>query len=134
MNVEMARQGRIRALSLLNSDRLLVRAAQYGDDVVLPPKLSIDSYLLSELHTGLVVEKVMGETGWSSSKVMEQLYKTVKKARLGIERCDGVLHLVYPDGTSDELKEQLSDRCENSAWHASANPPLRLVRSDKTSE
>ena len=129
MNVEMARQGRIRALSLLNSDRLLVRAAQHGDDIALPSKLSIDSYLLSELHHGLTLEKIVGETGWSSSKVMEQLYKAAKKARLGIERRNSVLHLVYPDDTGNEVKKQLADRRENHAWLANANPPVRLLRS-----
>ena len=128
MNVEMARQGRKRALSLMNSDRVLVRAARSGEDVVMPEKSSIDARLLTELQDGLHIKQIMIETGWSSSRAMEQLYKVAKKACLGIERRKGVLYLMCPDGVADDLKAHFAEDGADKRERVSTELPERPMR------
>lgn len=129
MSIEKARQGRLRALKLVNSDRVLVCAARNCDDIVMPSKLSIDAHLLTELHHGVHVKQIMNETGWSSSRVMEQLYKAAKKARLGIERRKGVLYLVHPSDIAEKVRERFADDCGERRLLGSAMPPLQPLGS-----
>mgnify|MGYP001824543396 CR=1 FL=1 len=133
MSIERARQGRLRALRLVNSDRVLVRAARNFDDIVMPPKLSIDAHLLAELHHGVHIKQIMNETGWSSSKVMEQLYIAAKKARLGIQRRKGVLHLIHPRDITDKVKERFADDCVERRLLDNAMPPLQPLRNIEVS-
>ncbi|WP_294607178.1 hypothetical protein [uncultured Roseovarius sp.] len=129
MSTEMARQGRLRALQFVNSDRILVHAARKCDDIVMPPKLSIDAHLLTELHYGVHVKQIMNETGWSSSRVMEQLYKAAKRAGLGIERRKGVLHLVHPSDIADKVRERFADDCGELRMLDNVMPLLQPRRS-----
>lgn len=97
MTLELARDGRTRALALRNADRKLISPSMSLSDVVLPPKGSLDAGLLMVLHRGVSVERLMGKSGWSSAEVMAHVFKIVKRARLGLERRGGELFLVYPE-------------------------------------
>lgn len=97
MTLELARDGRERALTFRNADRKLIAPPQNLNDVVLPEKGSLDAGLLMVLHCGVSVERMMGKSGWSAAEVMVQVYKTVKRAHLGLERRAGELFLIYPE-------------------------------------
>jgi hypothetical protein len=97
MTVNLAREGRAKALVLRNADRRLVRPGQSLTDVVLPEKGSMDAGILMMLHHGISVERLRGKSGWSVSEAMVQVFAIVKRARLGLERRGGELFLVYPE-------------------------------------
>ncbi|MGB7241236.1 MAG: hypothetical protein WBC93_04010 [Sulfitobacter sp.] len=130
MSIEMARQGRIRALNLLSSDRTLVRAARSGNDVVMPRKGTIDAHILTELHHGVHVNQLMSETGWSSSKVMEHVYKAAKKARLGVRRQNGILHLVHPEDVTHPSDNGARNACENLRLVANSKSDVHMNRKE----
>ena len=74
-------------------------------------KGSLDAGLLMVLHRGVSVERLAGKSGWSPSEVMVQVFRIVKRARLGIERRGGELFLLYPEtgmsssSQGEELRE-----------------------------
>jgi hypothetical protein len=111
MTLKLALDGRTRALALRKADRILVKPAAHLTDVVLPVKGSLDAGLLMVLHRGVSVERLAGKSGWSPSEVMVQVFRIVKRARLGIERRGGELFLLYPEtgmsssSQGEELRE-----------------------------
>lgn len=120
MSLQLARDGRARALALRQADRTLIKPATSLTDVILPKKGSLDAGLLMVLHRGVSVERLMGKSGWSAPEVMAHVFKIVKRARLGLERRGGELYLVYPEaelgsGTAaDALRQAVqAHRSEN---------------------
>ncbi|MGC3939837.1 hypothetical protein ACOTTU_18675 [Roseobacter sp. EG26] len=101
MTLQLARSGRIAALSHRNSDRILVKPARHKSDVVLPDEGTVAAFLIDALGQGSSVEQIISETGWSKSTVLINLYKVAKKSGVGIHRRREVLHLLVPKGAEN---------------------------------
>ena len=97
MSIDLARQGRRNALRMRHTDRKLIPPAPHLYQVKLPQKGSLDASLLLMLHRGISIEKLCAKTGWSASDAMMQIFQIVKRAKLGLERRNGNLYLVYPE-------------------------------------
>jgi hypothetical protein len=116
LSLQLAKNGRERALSLRQADRKLIAPASRLTDVILPKKGSLDAGLLMVLHRGVSVERLSAKSGWSSAEVMSHVFQIVKRARLGLERRGGELFLVYPEADmgsgndADQLRQAVQAR------------------------
>ena len=97
MSLHLARSGRDKALRMRKANRKLVSPAHHLDEVILPRQGSLDAGVLMMLHRGVSAETLSAKSGWSRSDVMVQIFQVVKRARLGLERRDGMLYLIYPE-------------------------------------
>ena len=98
MTLQLAKQKRLEALNNSRSDRVLVKPAAHHSHVNLPEEGTVADYLLEALGHGCQVEQLEGETGWSKSTVIGNLYKVAKKSGVGIRRRADTLHLMLPEG------------------------------------
>ncbi len=64
----------------------------------MPTDGSVAQLMISALSDGLTVEQFVVETEWSRFRAMVNLFKVAKKTGVGIERRDGKLFAVWPDG------------------------------------
>ncbi len=116
MNLEQAKSRRLAALEQRNADKLLVSPAHHAAEMCLPDEGTVASVIVSALSKGLTAEQFATEAGWSRSRTMVNLFKVAKKTGVGIERRDGSLFAVWPDGyeDGDELLQE-SFECRHNA-------------------
>lgn len=98
MNLEHAKSRRLAALEKRECDRLLVAPAHHESDVHLPDEGSVALTIINALSSGLTAEQFATQAGWSRSRTMVNLFKVAKRTGVGIERRDGRLFAVWPDG------------------------------------
>ena len=98
MNIEIAKSRRLAALENRNADRLLVSPAGTQSELDMPTEGSIAQVMITTLSGGMTAEQFALEAGWSRSRTMVNLYKVAKKSGIGIERRDGKLFAVWPEG------------------------------------
>ncbi|MBW4707011.1 hypothetical protein KX928_04335 [Roseobacter sp. YSTF-M11] len=122
MTLELARSGRIAALSHRNADRVLVRPARHKSDVTLPEEGTVAAYLIDALGQGSTVDQIVAETGWSKSTVLVNLYKVAKKSGIGIRRRQDTLHLLVPRGAENVYPRKHAVRRPVEAGNFVGNP------------
>lgn len=98
MTLNLAKARRVEALNARKSDRILVKPATHMSHFTLPDQGTVADYLVDALRTGVSVDDLANETGWSKSTVMVNLYKVAKKTGIGIRRREDTLRLILPKG------------------------------------
>ncbi len=129
MTLELARSGRVAALTHLNSDRILVKPARHKADVVLPEEGTVAAYLIDALGQGSSVDQIVAETGWTKSMVIVNLYKVAKKSGVGIRRRNEVMHLLVPKGAENVYPRKQAARSTNDSRNHVGKPltaPFRM--------
>ncbi|WP_299916270.1 hypothetical protein [uncultured Roseobacter sp.] len=122
MTLQLARSGRITALSHRNSDRILVRPARHRADVMLPEEGTVAAYLIDALGQGSTSDQIESETGWSKPTVLINLYRVAKKSGVGIRRRNDVMHLLLPKGAENVYpRKQVTRKADDLTGCASAS-------------
>lgn len=77
------------------------------DEIALPRIGTKKHVMLFLLDAGTTIDALTTATGWSRDAASSALYYDVKKTGLGVQRVDGVLHLIKPDNlilTKDRIE------------------------------
>lgn len=106
MNLRIAQNGRLKALTKLNGDRVLVAAAKRRSDLRLPDQGTVAAYLIDAISDNSSVAQIESETGWSKATVMVNLFKVAKRSGVGIRRENGKLSLILPADARDIYPRQ----------------------------
>ena len=98
MDLQQAMSRRLTALEHSNSDKILVSPAHHAAEMCLPAEGTVAAVIISALSKGVAAKQFATEAGWSRSLTMVNLFKVAKKTGIGIERRNGTLFAVWPDG------------------------------------